>query len=207
MEMIRRKTSIVGENADDDSSSDGSNTSSLSLIIDEQESIVGLSRQLLDMGIHIVEKLPRNTIDYIIEEVEDDYGVAEITGRTGRVCKDVDGRYVFQRRSTDSSVKDILKDGEWHEPNEFTNFQLRFMEFNFYTYTERDNFMSGDCEVAVISAAGSTGISLHSDSRCANTKQRVQIVLELPWSADSAIQQVKCVFISIIYIIYLLILL
>lgn len=86
-------------------------------------------------------------------------------GRKARTIRE-GKRYVFQQRAKpDSSEMDSLN------------------------VKEKEAFMKGAKLVAIISDAASTGISLHASRDCKNQRRREHLTIELPWSADKAIQQ------------------
>lgn len=107
--------------------------------------------------------LPKNPLDEIIHSLGGVSKVAEITGRTTRlIYKSLEG-------------KDSFTVGK-RIPKSDNN-------------KECSAFMEGKKRIAIISEAASTGISLHSSNSCKNKRKRMHIVLQLPWSAEKAIQQ------------------
>jgi hypothetical protein len=54
---------------------------------------------------------------------------------------------------------------------------------------ETEAFQRGVKNIAIISRAGSTGISLHASNTCGNQRPRIHVVAELPWSANDFVQQ------------------
>ena len=115
--------------------------------------------------------LPPNALDELIDELGGPTQVAEMTGRRWRVVRR-GGRLRRELRvKTDSS---------------FSSPRIRRTGVNI---AEKRLFQSGEKLVAVISDAASTGISLHARAGEGNRRRRVHVTIELPWSADKAIQQ------------------
>ncbi|XP_012940832.1 protein strawberry notch homolog 1 [Aplysia californica] len=128
------------------------------------EKASAMKSELLSRIEFLGEKLPPNTLDQLIDELGGPENVAEMTGRKSRVVSTHDG-VQFESRSESDVPLEILN------------------------LTEKQRFMDGEKCVAIISEAASSGISLQADRRAQNQKRRVHITLELPWSADRAIQQ------------------
>ncbi|KAK2077490.1 hypothetical protein QBZ16_004335 [Prototheca wickerhamii] len=114
--------------------------------------------------------LPSNALDVLIDELGGPPAVAEMTGRKGRLVRAASSRNVVYEARNASGVE-------------------KGATLDMINVHERAAFMSGAKLVAVISEAASAGISLHADRRAANQRRRVHLTLELPWSADKAIQQ------------------
>ncbi|CAL1409341.1 unnamed protein product [Linum trigynum] len=127
---------------------------------------VALDRKSKILEIIRLLDLPNNPLDDIIDQLGGPDRVAEMTGRRGMLVRASSGKGVtYQSRNT----KDVTM--------EMVNMH------------EKQLFMDGKKLVAIISEAGSAGVSLQADRRAINQKRRVHLTLELPWSADRAIQQ------------------
>ena len=115
--------------------------------------------------------LPPNALDELIDELGGPTQVAEMTGRRWRVVRR-GGRLRRELRvKTDSSFSSPADSADG------------------VNIAEKRLFQSGEKLVAVISDAASTGISLHARAGEGNQRRRVHVTIELPWSADKAIQQ------------------
>lgn len=120
---------------------------------------------------------PPNPLDAIIDMLGGPEKVAEMTGRSTRTVR-------RPRAGRGSNGQTMLV----HEKRFKAKSRGGEIDDSI-NITERKNFQSGRKLVAIISDAASTGISLHADRRVKNQKRRLHITLELPWSADKAVQQ------------------
>jgi len=122
------------------------------------------SQVALKMRADLLEKLsdlvlPENPLDQIINHFGTE-NVAEISGRRKRLIRD-------PRSSKVSYVSRAPKGVPMSKINVW----------------EVEQFQSGKKNIAITTAAGSTGISLHASLNALNQKRRCHITLQLAWSA------------------------
>ena len=134
-------------------------------------------RQLLLEAVRHMN-LPANPLDDLIHRLGGVDCVAEMTGRSGRIVQDPNhsDRFVYSKRvEAKKSNVPLIQRGE---------------ESDRINLHERRLFMDGTKSAAIISDAASTGVSLHAAyGSGASHKRRVHYTIELPWSADKAVQQ------------------
>nr|XP_002127283.2 protein strawberry notch homolog 1 isoform X2 [Ciona intestinalis] len=129
------------------------------------EQAQALKSELLEKLETLGSCLPNNMLDELIDSLGGPENVAEMTGRKGRVIATDEGNVEYQTRAESDVPVELLN------------------------MTEKQRFMDGEKNIAIISEAASSGISLQADKRARNQRRRLHITLELPWSADRAIQQ------------------
>ena len=122
------------------------------------------SKEALRMRAELLEKLsdlvlPENPLDQIINYFGPDQ-VAEISGRRKRLIRDpLTGHVQYVSRAP------------------------KGVPMNKVNTHENEQFQNGIKRISIITAAGSTGISLHASLNAINQQRRCHIVLELAWSA------------------------
>lgn len=128
----------------------------------QSQEALRMKQALLD-GLSAVH-LPDNPLDQLVNHFGEP-GVAEITGRARRLIRDVRTKKVEYKRRAPAGVA-------------MSRVNVHSME----------QFQGGRCRVAIISDAGSLGISLHASNRAANRQRRTHIACEFGWSADKQLQ-------------------
>ena len=98
-----------------------------------------------------------STLDQILWAFGDE-AVAEVTGRSIRPLKSLDGALFIEKRSASSNSSEVTA------------------------------FMAGEKDVLIFSDAGGTGRSYHAAQTAKNQKRRRHYLLEPGWRADAAIQ-------------------
>ena len=109
--------------------------------------------------------LPGSALDVLIDELGGPQQVAEMTGRSHRMVRKDGGKFAYEQRGK--------SDGDLERVN----------------VTECRAFQDGKKLVGIISDAASVGISLHAKKDGKNERRRMHLTIELPWSADKAVQQ------------------